>query len=141
MTKSATYVKMMSPEESILLFNYGDHPWNVNPERSILLYPARLAQDDGTLAKLGWKPGMPVPEWKAPHKEGIESMMISVLAEDGIVYTGTATRFYDPATFNTKPHKVLTRFELGDNQEVLSLDDRMAQLGFQYSVNEPTPLS
>ena len=137
MTKNVTYVKIMDSEESAKLFSDGEHQWNKVYRAAVMHIPARLSQAD--LSASGWKPGMPVPEMVAPPISGIEEIMIAVEAENGVVYTGTATRFYDPEQYDTKSHKVNTNFLLGDSQEALPLDDKMAQLGFDYTTNEPTP--
>lgn len=128
---------MMDPQESIELFSDGEHQWNLVYRAAVMHIPARLSAAD--LSSIGWERGMPVPEMVAPHKSGIEEIMIAVEGEDGIVYTGTATRYYDPENFRAKKHKVQVNFIIGDSQQVLHLDDRMAQLGFEYSTGEPTP--
>lgn len=139
MLKCATYEQMMSPVDSNELFSDGVHAWNLMDYALNVSHPIRSFEGNGKLKQKleseGWKDGMPIPERSSPHTSGKEEIMIAIEAEDNKVYTGTATRYFKPRTFNTEDHKIVLKFRLGMDQEVLSLDNRMGRIGFDYKAD------
>jgi hypothetical protein len=139
MTKYLNFVKIMPPEESKSLFGMGGLEWNLQPSRADIVNIVSRASQAEVDPRFKWKRGMPIPEIHTSSFSGVESIIVSVEAEDGRVYTGIATRYFDPERFDDNKHQVHVQYLLGDNQETIYLDSRMFALGFNYHTDEPIP--
>jgi hypothetical protein len=120
MAEHHIYQKQMTPEESGALFSDGDHQWNLIYRAIPLGFIAARSSNS-----------MPYPQRIAPQESGIEEIMVAIEASDNNVYTGTATRYFEPITFDTQSHKVVAAFMLGQCQDSAALDTRMSTLGFK----------
>ena len=140
MVRDIYYETAMEHSESNALFSDGEHPWNEFYRTENLVLPERTILNKGlrsVFEREGWSEGMPVPlsVITNAHRSGVEKRMIAVTGSDGNVYSGTATRYFDPKRFKAENHKVALNFILGDEQSDEPITERLSQYGFKKRNN------